>query len=72
MLKLVIGVLGLTLVNAPVAAAQQRIDPVLFEQGQQLYQQKCAFCHHDRSIIGGRHRGALAYTDNVVEPVILL
>jgi len=47
MLKRVVGVLALALVIAPVAAAQQRIDAVLFEQGQQLYQEKCALCHQD-------------------------
>ena len=46
-LELVVGVLGLVLVIAPVALAQQRIDPVLFEQGQQLYQDNCALCHQD-------------------------
>ena len=50
MLKLVIGVLGLTLVNAPVAVAQQRIDPVLFEKGQQLYRENCEFCHQDSGV----------------------
>ena len=50
MLKLVVGVLGLTLVNAPVAVAQRGIDPALFEQGQQLYQQKCALCHQDSGV----------------------
>ena len=47
MVRLVVGVLGLSLVIAPVAVAQQGIDPVLFEQGQQLYQENCALCHKD-------------------------
>ncbi len=49
-LELVVGVLGLVLVIAPVALAQQRIDPVLFEQGQQLYQDNCALCHQDSGV----------------------
>jgi mono/diheme cytochrome c family protein len=47
MLKIVIGVLGLAFVIAPVAAAQQVTDTVLFEQGQQLYRDNCAVCHMD-------------------------
>ena len=40
-------VLGLALVIAPPAAAQPAIDAALFEQGQQLYQDRCALCHED-------------------------
>ncbi len=50
MLKLVVSVLGLVFVIAPAADAQQRIDPVLVEQGQQLYQQNCALCHQDSGV----------------------
>ena len=50
MLKLVVGVLGLAFVIAPGAVAQQGIDPVLFEQGQQLYQVNCALCHQDSGV----------------------
>ena len=49
-LKLVVGVLGLTFVIAPAAVAQQGIDPGLFEQGQQLYQENCALCHKDSGV----------------------
>ncbi len=49
-LKLVVSVLGLVFVIAPVAGAQQRIDPVLLEQGQQLYQDNCALCHQDSGV----------------------
>ncbi len=49
-LELVVGVLGLAFVIAPAAVAQQGIDPVLFEQGQQLYQQNCALCHKDSGV----------------------
>ena len=48
--KLVVGVLGLAFVIAPAAVAQQGIDPILFEQGQQLYQQNCALCHQDSGV----------------------
>ncbi len=48
--KLVVSVLGLVFVIAPVAGAQQRIDPVLLEQGQQLYQDNCALCHQDSGV----------------------
>jgi mono/diheme cytochrome c family protein len=47
MLKIVIGVLGLAFVIAPLAAAQQGVDTIVFEQGQQLYLDNCALCHKD-------------------------
>jgi len=49
-MKLVVGVLGLAFVIAPVAVAPQGIDAVLFEQGQQLYQENCALCHQDSGV----------------------
>ena len=49
-LKLVVGALGLALVIAPAAVAQQRIDPGLFGQGEQLYQVNCALCHQDSGV----------------------
>jgi len=49
-LKLLVGVLGMVFVIAPAAVAQQGIDPGLFEQGQQLYQQNCALCHQDSGV----------------------
>jgi len=49
-LKLVVGVLGLALVIAPAAVAQQGIDPGLFGQGEQLYQVNCALCHRDSGL----------------------
>ena len=45
-----VGVLGLVFVIAPVAVAQQGYDTVLFEQGQQLYQENCALCHQDSGV----------------------
>ncbi len=47
MLKIAVGVLCLATVIAPVAVAQPANDTVLFEQGQQLYQEHCALCHGD-------------------------
>ena len=47
MLKFVVGVLGLTSAIAPAAVARQAIDTAMFEQGQQLYQDRCALCHKD-------------------------
>ena len=43
----VVGVLGPTLLIATVAVAQPVVDRVVFGQGQQLYQDRCALCHQD-------------------------
>ena len=47
MLKIAVGVLSLACVSAPVAVAQPVVDSVVFEQGQQLYEDHCALCHQD-------------------------
>ncbi len=47
MLKVMVSVLSLTFVIATGAVAQPVVDPVVFEQGQQLYQDHCAVCHQD-------------------------
>ena len=47
MWKIVEGVLGPLLLVATVAVAQPVVDPVVFGQGQQLYQDHCALCHQD-------------------------
>jgi len=47
MLKVVVGILALASLIAPLAAAQQVVDTVLFEQGQRLYEGNCALCHGD-------------------------
>ena len=44
MLK-VVGLLSVALAAAPVAVAQEVVDRDLFEQGQRLYSDHCAFCH---------------------------
>ncbi len=42
-----VGGLGPTLLIATVAVAQPAVDAVVFGQGQQLYQDRCALCHQD-------------------------
>ena len=69
MLKIVVGVLGLTFVIAPVAVAQQVIDTVLFEQEQRLYQDNCALCHKDSGAGDPPTFPALSGNDQLVDPV---
>ena len=47
MWKIVVGVLGPTLLIATVSVAQPVVDAVVFERGQQLYQDQCTLCHQD-------------------------
>ncbi len=72
MLKIVIGVLGLAFVIAPVAIAQQVIDTVLFEQGQQLYRDNCAVCHMDSGAGNPPTFPALSGNDQLGDPVRLV
>jgi mono/diheme cytochrome c family protein len=72
MLKIVIGVLGLAFVIAPVAVAQQVIDTVLFEQGQQLYRDNCAVCHMDSGAGNPPTFPALSGNDQLGDPVRLV
>ena len=69
MLKLVVGVVGLAFVIAPVAVAPQGIDTVLSEQGQQLYQGNCAFCHQDSGVGDPPTFPALSGNDRLGDPV---
>ncbi len=69
MLKIVMGVLGLAFVIAPVAVAQQVIDTVLFEQGQQLYRDNCAVCHMDSGAGNPPTFPALSGNDQLGDPV---
>ncbi len=69
MLKLVAGVVGLAFGVAPVAVAQQGIDPALFEQGQQLYQENCALCHQDSGVGDPPTFPALSGNDQLGDPV---
>jgi len=68
-LELVVGVLGLAFVIAPAAVAQQGIDPGLFEQGQQLYQQNCALCHQDSGVGAPPTFAALSGNDRLGDAV---
>ncbi len=68
-MKIVIGVLGLACVIAPVAVAGQVIDTVLFEQGQQLYQDNCAVCHMDSGAGNPPTFPALSGNDRLGDPV---
>ena len=47
MLKKVISVLGIAWLVAPVAVAQEGIDPALLERGQLLYEINCLICHKE-------------------------
>ncbi len=67
-LELVVGVLCLAFVLAPAAVAQQGIDPVLFEQGQQLYQQNCALCHQESGVGDPPTFPALSGNDRLGDP----
>ena len=69
MLKRVVGVLGLAFVIAPVAVAPQGIDALLFEQGQQLYQENCALCHQDLGVGDPPTFPALSGNDQLGDPV---
>ncbi|HIF23848.1 MAG TPA: c-type cytochrome [Gemmatimonadetes bacterium] len=69
MLKLTVCVIGLACVVASPAGAQQGIDPVLFEQGQQLYQENCALCHQDSGGGDAPTFPALGGDDRLGDPV---
>ena len=69
MLKLVVGVVGLAFVIAPVAVAPQGIDTVLYERGQQLYQENCALCHQDSGVGDPPTFPALSGNDRLGDPV---
>ena len=72
MLKIVVGVLGLTFVLAPVAVAQQAVDTVLFEQGQRLYQDNCALCHQDSGVGDPPTFPALSGDDQLGDPALIV
>ena len=68
-MKIVVGVLGLGFVIAPVAVAQQVIDTVAFEQGQQLYQDNCMLCHENSGAGDPPTFPALSGNDELRDPV---
>ncbi len=69
MSKLVVGGLGLALLIAPAAVAQQRTDTVALEQGQRLYQENCALCHRDSGAGDPPTFPALRGSDQLRDPV---
>ncbi len=68
-MKIVVGVLGLAFVTAPVAVAQQVIDTVSFERGQQLYQDNCTLCHKNSGAGDPPTFPALSGNDQLGDPV---
>ena len=68
MLKIVVGVLGLAFVIAPVADAQQAIDPASSERGQQLYRDHCALCHENSGTGNPPTFPALSGNDRLGDP----
>jgi mono/diheme cytochrome c family protein len=63
MLRLLVGRLGLALVIAPAAVAQQGA-----EAGQHLYEQQCALCHQDSGVGASSTFPALNGNDNLENP----
>ena len=68
MWKCVVGVLGQTCLIATVAVAQPVVDSVVFGQGQQLYQERCALCHQDAGIGNPPTFPALTGNDQLGNP----
>ena len=60
MMKLVVSALGLVIVTAPTAVAQQGAAP-----GQELYEQHCALCHQDSGTGDPRTFPALSANDQL-------
>jgi mono/diheme cytochrome c family protein len=69
MLKIVVGAVGLVCVIAPLAVAEQVIDTVVFEQGQQLYEDNCALCHQSSGRGDLPTFPALSGNDQLGDPV---
>jgi len=70
-IKNVLTVLALAVV-APVAVAQQVNEAASFEQGQQLYQANCAFCHQDSGAGNPPTFPALSGNDQLADPVLIV
>ena len=66
--KILVGVLGPTLLIATVAVAQPAVDSVVFAQGQQLYQDHCALCHQDAGTGNPPTFPALSGNDQLGDP----
>ena len=71
-IKNVFALLALAFVAAPVAVAQQVNDTASFEQGQQLYQANCAFCHQDSGAGNPPTFPALSGNDQLSDPVLIV
>lgn len=70
--RIVVGVLSLAFLIAPAASAQQAVDPVLFEQGQQLYLENCALCHKETGAGDAPAFPALNGNDRLGDPVLIV
>ena len=49
-MRIVVGVLPVVFLIAPASLAQQTLDTLLAQQGQQLYENRCALCHGDEGV----------------------
>ena len=68
MWKIVVGVLGSTVLIVTVAVAQPVVDSVVFGQGLQLYQDHCALCHQDAGTGNPPRFPALSGNDQLGNP----
>ena len=72
MRKIVVGVLGATLLAAAVAVAQPAVDAVVFGQGRQVYQDHCALCHQDAGTGNPPAFAALSGNDQLGDPRLIV
>ena len=72
MRKIVVGVLGATLLVATVAVAQPAVDAVVFGQGRQVYQDHCALCHEDAGTGNPPAFAALSGNDQLGDPGLIV
>ncbi|HJN45530.1 MAG: c-type cytochrome [Vicinamibacterales bacterium] len=68
MWKIVVSVLGPTLLAATTAVAQPVVDSVVFEEGQQLYRNHCTLCHQDSGAGDPPTFPALSAKDQLGDP----
>jgi mono/diheme cytochrome c family protein len=64
----IVGVLGATFLIATAAVAQPVVDSVVFEQGQELYQNHCALCHQDAGTGNPPTFPSLSGNDHLEDP----
>ena len=72
MRKIVVGVLGATLLAATVAVAQPAVDAAVFGQGRQVYQDHCALCHQDAGTGNPPAFAALSGNDQLGDPRLIV